>query len=100
MALDPLVVLRTVPLFRQVPERDLLALAGLVRERRQPRGSMILTQGDEGETLFLIPLACVRKHLLLREFAHGLTKELVVFGERKVHTNGVLGAVRPGVNAR
>jgi CRP/FNR family cyclic AMP-dependent transcriptional regulator len=54
MALDPLEVLRTVPLFSQVPERDLLALAGLVRERRQPRGSMILTQGDEGEALFLI----------------------------------------------
>jgi CRP-like cAMP-binding protein len=54
MALDPLEVLRTVPLFRQVPERDLLALAGLVRERRQPKGSMILTQGDEGEALFLI----------------------------------------------
>ena len=54
MAPDPLDVLRTVPLFRQVPESDLLALAGLVRERRQPRGSMILTQGDEGEALFLI----------------------------------------------
>jgi len=51
---DPLEVLRTVPLFRQVPEEDLRALAGLVRERRQPRGSMILTQGDEGEALFLI----------------------------------------------
>ncbi|HSE52258.1 MAG TPA: Crp/Fnr family transcriptional regulator [Gemmatimonadales bacterium] len=54
MALDPLEVLRAVPLFRQVPERDLLALAGLVRERRQPKGSMILTQGDEGEALYLI----------------------------------------------
>ena len=54
MALDPIEVLRAVPLFRQVPERDLLALAGLVRERRQPKGGMILTQGDEGEALFLI----------------------------------------------
>src|SRR5512145_1882968 len=54
MALDPIEVLRTVPLFGLVPERDLLALAGLVRERRQPKGGMILTQGDEGEALFLI----------------------------------------------
>src|SRR5688500_20399209 len=54
MAPDSLEVLRTVPLFRQVPEEDLRALAGLVRERRQPRGSMILTQGDEGEALYLI----------------------------------------------
>ncbi len=54
MALDPHDVLRAVPLFRQVPEADLRAMADLVRERRQPRGSLILTQGDEGETLFLI----------------------------------------------
>lgn len=54
MALDPIEVLRVVPLFSQVPERDLLALAGLVRERRQPKGGLILTQGDEGEALFLI----------------------------------------------
>ena len=44
MAPDPLEVLRTVPLFGQVPEEDLRALAGLVRERRQPKGSMILKQ--------------------------------------------------------
>ncbi len=54
MALNPLDVLRTVPLFGQVPESDLVALAQLVRERRQPRGSMILSQGDRGDTLFLI----------------------------------------------
>ena len=46
MALDPLDVLRAVPLFHQVPEADLVALARLVRERRQPKGSMILSQGD------------------------------------------------------
>lgn len=54
MALDPLDVLRTVPLFRQVPEADLVAFAHLVRERRQPKGSMILSQGDRGDALFLI----------------------------------------------
>jgi CRP-like cAMP-binding protein len=54
MSPDPLEVLRTVPLFRQVPEADLRAMSDLIRERRQPKGSLILTQGDEGETLFLI----------------------------------------------
>jgi len=54
MAPDPIEGLRTVPLFSQVPEADLRAMADLVRERRQPKGSLILTQGDEGETLFLI----------------------------------------------
>ncbi len=54
MALDPLDVLRAVPLFRQVPEADLLAFTRLVRERREPKGTMILSQGDRGEALFLI----------------------------------------------
>lgn len=60
MALDPLDVLRAVPLFRQVPEADLRAMANLVRERRQPKGSLILTQGDEGEALFLIRIGQVK----------------------------------------
>lgn len=54
MAVDPLDVLRAVPLFHQVPETDLIALARLVRERRESRGSMILSQGDRGDALFLI----------------------------------------------
>ncbi len=54
MALDPLQVLRAVPLFHKVPEGELAALARLVRERRHSRGSMILSQGDQGDTLFLI----------------------------------------------
>src|ERR1051325_10674068 len=54
MPLDPFEVLRSAPLFAQVPEADLRALAQLVRERTHPRGSLILTQGDPGEALFLI----------------------------------------------
>jgi len=54
MPLDPLEVLGTVPLFRQVPESDLRAFAQLVRERHYPKGSLILSQGDPGESLFLI----------------------------------------------
>lgn len=54
MALDPLDVLRAVPLFQQVPEADLVAFARLVRERRESRGSLILSQGDRGDALFLI----------------------------------------------
>lgn len=54
MPSDALPVLKSVPLFREVSEADLRAIADLVRERRQPKGSLILTQGDEGEALFLI----------------------------------------------
>ena len=51
---DPFEVLKSVPLLRRVPEADLRALAPLVRERSHPRGSVILSQGDAGEALFLI----------------------------------------------
>jgi CRP/FNR family cyclic AMP-dependent transcriptional regulator len=50
----PFEVLRSVPLFRQVAEEHLRALARLVRERSYPRGNVILSQGDPGEALFLI----------------------------------------------
>lgn len=54
MGSEPLEVLRNVPLFAHIPEAELAALAMLVRERRQSRGSMILSQGDQGDALFLI----------------------------------------------
>ena len=54
MSPDPFEVLRSVPLFRQVAEEHLRALAHLIRERTYPRGNVILSQGDPGEALFLI----------------------------------------------
>lgn len=54
MALDTLDVLRAVPLLRHVSDADLQALAHLVRERREPKGALILSQGNEGDALFLI----------------------------------------------
>jgi CRP/FNR family cyclic AMP-dependent transcriptional regulator len=54
MSVDVLEVLRSVPLFRQVPDADLQALAQLVRERSHTKGSVILSQGDSGDALFLI----------------------------------------------
>jgi len=54
MPVDPLEVLRSVPLFRQVSDPDLQALAQLVREHRHPKGAVIVLHGDAGEALFLI----------------------------------------------
>ena len=51
---DPAEALRAVPLFRAVPEAELRALAPSIRERRFPKGTLILSQGDAGEALFLI----------------------------------------------
>jgi CRP/FNR family transcriptional regulator, cyclic AMP receptor protein len=54
MALATPDVLRTISLFKGLGQADLDALAVLLRERRYPRGSIVLAQGDPGDALFLI----------------------------------------------
>lgn len=57
-------VLRRVPLLATLGEEDLAAFAGLLRERRYPRGSMILAQGDPGEALYLLAAGQVKVVLI------------------------------------
>src|SRR5436309_1812285 len=52
--LNPYDALRAVPLFREVPEADLRAIAQLVRERQFAKGSVILSAGAPGDALFFI----------------------------------------------
>jgi CRP-like cAMP-binding protein len=47
-------VLKSIPMFQQLDGGELAALAVLLRERRFPRGGIIVTQGDPGDALFLI----------------------------------------------
>lgn len=54
MSTATLQALKAIPLFQTLSEGDLSALAGLLRERRYPRGSIVLAQGDPGDALFLI----------------------------------------------
>ncbi|MFN2315672.1 MAG: Crp/Fnr family transcriptional regulator [Gemmatimonadales bacterium] len=57
-------VLRRVPLLATLGEEDLAAFAGLLRERRYPKGSMILAQGDPGEALYLLAAGQVKVVLI------------------------------------
>lgn len=54
MALAAKDVLRSIPLFQPLGTEELSALAALLRERRHPRGTIVLSQGDPGDALFLI----------------------------------------------
>ncbi|HEY9383613.1 MAG TPA: Crp/Fnr family transcriptional regulator [Gemmatimonadales bacterium] len=67
MPVDPLEVLRSVPLFRQVAEADLQALAQMVHARDFPKGNVILSQGDEGQALFLIRRGQVKVSVLAED---------------------------------
>ena len=51
---DSISVLRNIPLFRGLDQGDLEALANPLRERTYGRGTVILTQGQPGDALFVI----------------------------------------------
>ncbi len=54
MAVPSSEFLKAIPLFRHLGEEELRALAGLLRERVLAKGTVIVTQGEPGDTLFLI----------------------------------------------
>jgi CRP/FNR family cyclic AMP-dependent transcriptional regulator len=54
MAPSAIDVLRGIPMFQHLAPEDLAGLASLLRERRFPKGAIIVTQGDPGDALFLI----------------------------------------------
>jgi CRP-like cAMP-binding protein len=54
MAVRATEVLQSIPIFHSLEDGDLTALAGLLRERRVVRGTIVLAQGDPGDALFLI----------------------------------------------
>lgn len=64
MPLNPIQVLTQVPLFAGLPDGDLRAFAPLLRERRFPKGSVILMQGDPGDALYLIATGQVKVVLI------------------------------------
>ena len=46
--------LKTVRLFREFNEPELLALTGQLRERRLRKGQVLFREGDQGEEMFLV----------------------------------------------
>ncbi len=80
----PVEVLRQVPLLASLGEAELEAFAPFLRERRYPRGSMILAQGDAGESLYLIASGQVKVVLIHedgREVILSVLTEGAFFGE-------------------
>ena len=77
-------VLRRVPLFAGLPEADLTALADLCREREYPKGSVILFEADQGDTLYLVGAGQVKVVLIGedgREVVLSVLGEGAFFGE-------------------
>ena len=84
LTLSPLAVLRRVPLFAGLPEADIAALADLCREREYPKGSVILFEADQGDTLYLVGAGQVKVVLIGedgREVVLSVLGEGAFFGE-------------------
>ncbi|MEP6574211.1 MAG: Crp/Fnr family transcriptional regulator [Gemmatimonadota bacterium] len=64
MALAPLEVLKKVPLFASLPEGELAVFAELARERSYPKGSVILFEDDQGDSLYLVAAGQVKVVLI------------------------------------
>lgn len=47
-------VLRQVPLFSGLSDADLEGFASVLRERRVPKGSIVMMQGERGDALYLL----------------------------------------------
>lgn len=69
--------LRNVPLFADLPEQDLDAIAALCQEKRFSRGAVIFLADDPGEAMFIIREGSVRIYVLSEE---GRQKTLDLFG--------------------
>jgi CRP-like cAMP-binding protein len=77
-------VLRRVPLLANLAREELVAFAALLRERRYPKGSMILAQGDPGDALYLLTAGQVKVVLIHedgREVILSVLGEGAFFGE-------------------
>lgn len=84
LSLPPIEVLKKVPLFACLPEADLNAFAELVRERSYPRGSVILFEDDQGDSLYLLAAGQVKVVLIGeegREVILSVLREGSFFGE-------------------
>ena len=52
--IDPISVLKRIPLFAAIPEVDQQRLVGLLRKETLKRGEILFRRGDEGNALYLI----------------------------------------------
>lgn len=53
-------IIRRIPLFSELEERDLEAVASLVSTRNVPRKSIVVQEGDVGDSLFIIVRGAVK----------------------------------------
>jgi len=85
LTLEKVIVLKSVEIFRALPEEHLVELAGILHAREVHAGETIIREGELGTSLFVIVDGRVR--------VHRHEKEIAVLGSREVF--GELAALDP-----
>jgi CRP-like cAMP-binding protein len=62
-SIDRLLLVRGVPIFKELRDDFLVRLASIMNEVSYPSGKMIFAQGQEGRSLYIVVAGQVRVHL-------------------------------------
>ena len=85
LTIEKVMILKSVDIFSETPEEDLIEVASIVEEVEVKAGKEIITKGDIGTSMYIIVEGRVR--------VHDGGKELAILGRRTVV--GELAALDP-----
>jgi CRP/FNR family transcriptional regulator, cyclic AMP receptor protein len=68
-SIDRLLLVRGVPIFKELRDDFLVRLASIMNEVSYPSGKMIFAKGQEGRSLYIVVVGQVRVHLGEQELA-------------------------------
>ncbi len=85
LTIEKVIILKSVDIFSQTPEEDLVDVAAIIEEIEVKAGDSIFFKGDIGTAMYIIVKGKMR--------VHDGDKELAVLGERTVF--GELAALDP-----
>lgn len=79
LTIERVIILKTVGIFEEVPEEDLVEVASIVQEVEAKAGEEIITKGDLGTSMYIMVEGRVRVHDGDKELA--ILEGRTVFGE-------------------
>jgi len=62
LTMERMTVLKSLEIFRRIPDRDLENVASILQEKEVAEGTDIIREGDVGESMFIIVEGRVRVH--------------------------------------
>ncbi len=79
LTIEKVIILKSVSIFSETPEEDLVEVASIIEEVEVKAGEVIFEKGDLGTSMYIIVKGKMRVHDEERELA--ILEERTVFGE-------------------